>query len=54
MKVLKEEMPGGRLEIEVRNRVGEGPLNQGCGAEWAQKVRLIVCVGGGGGVVVTS
>ena len=38
-KVLAEEMPGGRLEIEVRNRVGEGQLNEGCGAEWAQKVR---------------
>lgn len=37
-KVLLEEMPGGRLEIEVRNRVGEGQLNEGCGAEWAQKV----------------
>ena len=31
-------MPGGRLEIQVRNRVGEGQLNEGCGAEWAQKV----------------
>lgn len=39
-------MPGGRLEMEVRNRVGEGQLNEGCGAEWAQKVRcsdLPVC-----------
>ncbi|CAM9385398.1 unnamed protein product [Scytosiphon promiscuus] len=36
-KVLAEEMPGGRLEIEVRNRVGQGQLNEGCGAEWAQK-----------------
>lgn len=26
------------MEVEVRNRVGEGPLNEGCGAEWAQKV----------------
>lgn len=37
-KVLGEEMPEGGLEVEVRNRVGEGPLNEGCGAEWAQKV----------------
>ncbi|CAB1103506.1 unnamed protein product [Ectocarpus sp. CCAP 1310/34] len=36
-KVLAEEMPGGRLEVEVRNRVGAGQLNEGCGAEWAQK-----------------
>lgn len=38
-------MPGGRLEVEVRNRVGEGQLNEGCGAEWVQKVRcwLAVC-----------
>lgn len=38
LEVLAEEMPGGRLEIQVRNRVGEGQLNEGCGAEWAQKV----------------
>ena len=31
-------MPGGGLAVEVRNRVGEGQLNEGCGAEWAQKV----------------
>ena len=36
-KILSKEMPGGKLEIEVRNRVGEGQLNEGCGAEWAQK-----------------
>eukprot|EP00904_Undaria_pinnatifida_P011484 jgi/Undpi1/7466/HiC_scaffold_22.g09939.m1 len=36
-KVLAEEMPGGELSVEVRNRVGEGQLNEGCGAEWVQK-----------------
>lgn len=41
-QVLAEEMPGGSLEIEVRNRVGEGQLNEGCGAEWAQKVSKCV------------
>lgn len=38
-QVLEAEMPGGGLAVEVRNRVGEGQLNEGCGAEWAQKVR---------------
>ena len=38
-QVLAEEMPGGELSVEVRNRVGEGQLNEGCGAEWVQKVR---------------
>lgn len=37
-QVLEAEMPGGGLAVEVRNRVGEGQLNEGCGAEWAQKV----------------
>lgn len=26
------------MQVEIRNRVGEGPLNEGCGAEWVQKV----------------
>lgn len=38
-QVLEEEMPGGKMKVEIRNRVGEGPLNDGCGAEWVQKVR---------------
>lgn len=39
-QVLAEEIPLGGLEVEVRNRVGEGQLNEGCGAEWVQKVRV--------------
>lgn len=37
---MEEEMPGGKMRVEIRNRVGEGPLNEGCGAEWVQKVRF--------------
>lgn len=39
-QVLAEEIPEGGLQVEVRNKVGEGVLNEGCGAEWAQKVHV--------------
>ena len=54
LQVMEAEMPGGGLSVEVRNRVGEGQRNEGCGAEWVQKVRQriescvnIVCEGSG-------
>ena len=30
---------GGHLELTLANKVGDGPLNDGCGAEWVQKGR---------------
>ena len=30
---------GGHLELTLVNKVGDGPLNDGCGAEWVQKGR---------------
>lgn len=43
-KAVREGMPEVGFEAEVRNRVGEGVLNEGCGAEWAQKVTLCLLV----------
>ncbi|CAM9771735.1 unnamed protein product [Ascophyllum nodosum] len=42
-KALEDRMPGGDTRVEIRNRVGEGRLNEGCGAEWVQKKGVPPC-----------